>query len=210
MIRKLYNRILREHLPRKRKVLNGVVTRKARLLDLTTVNPDYEAPLIRSIREYVHRNDTCLIIGAGWGVSSVAAARITNKVITYEGSLDQVVKVQKTLSLNDVEGRVDLRRGLVGGRGEIYGESEAMSVPPPQLPEAEVLVMDCEGAEIEILRRMTKEPRTIIVESHGHLGTATKDILERLEELGYSICRVEAENKENDVMVVTAMRRETI
>lgn len=204
MIRNLYNALVRERLPRKRKVLNGVVTRKARLLDLTTVNNGYEGPLVRSIRERVRPTDTCLIVGGGWGVSTVAAARITDDVIVYEGSLDQITHVEETLELNGVRDRVDLRRGLVTGDGEFYGDTAADPVAPERLPDADVLVMDCEGAELEILREMTIEPRTVVVESHGHFGAPTDEVTDLLEERGYEIVRIEPESEETDVMVITA------
>lgn len=204
MIRKLYNTFVRENLPRKRKVLNGVVTRKARLLDLTTVNNGYEGPLVRSIREFVRPTDTCVIIGGGWGVSTVAAARITDDVIVYEGSVDQVEHVEETLSLNGVRDRVDLRLGLVADNGEFYGETPAESVPPNQLPEADVLVMDCEGAELDVLSEMTITPRTVVVESHGHFGAPTDDVVDLLTDRGYEILRIEPESEETDVMIITA------
>lgn len=204
MIRTIYNRLIRERLPRKRKVLNGVVTRKARLLDLTTVNNGYEGPLIRYIRESVRADDTCLIIGGGWGVSAVAAARIGAEVIVYEGSLDQLTHVQDTLRLNGVQERVDLRKGLVSGEGEFYGERGAESVEPDNLPDADVLVMDCEGAELGIIRGLEIRPRTIIVESHGHFGAPTRAVTGALEEQGYDVLQIEAESEETDVMVILA------
>lgn len=204
MIRNLYNNFVRERLPRKRKVLNGVVTKKARFFDLTTVNNTYEGPLIRSIREFVRPTDTCLIIGGGWGVSTVVAARITDDVIVYEGSLDQVSHVEDTLKLNAVHEKVDIRRGLVTGEGRFYGNRAADPVDPEDLPNSNVLVMDCEGAEVDILRRITMEPRTLVVESHGHFGAPTDEVTDILQERGYEIVRIEPESEETDVMVITA------
>lgn len=204
MIQYLYNNFVRERLPRKRKVLNGVVTKKARLLDLTTINNTYEDPLIRSIREFVQPTDTCLIIGGGWGASTVVAARITDDVIVYEGSLDQVSHVKKTLKLNDVHEKVDIRRGLVTGEGKFYGNKAADPVDPENLPSSNVLVMDCEGAELDILQQMTIEPRTLVVESHGHFGAPTDEVTDILQERGYEIVRIEPESEETDVMVITA------
>lgn len=204
MIQSLYNSLVREYLPRKQKVLNGVVTKKAKLFDIQTVNNGYEGPLVRSIREFVRSSDTCLIIGGGWGVSSVVAARITEDVIVYEGSLDQVQYVEETLKLNDVEETVDVRLGLVSGGGQYYGERPADTVSPGCLPAADVLIMDCEGAEIDILEEMKMKPRTIIVESHGHLGAPTDKVVDLLEEQGYNILRIAPESEETDVMVITA------
>lgn len=185
-------------------MLNGVVTRKARLLDRTTINNGYEGPLVRSIREFVRPTDTCVVVGGGWGVSTVAAARITNDVVVYEGSLDQITHVEETLALNGVRGDVDLREGLVSGDGKFYGDTAADSVAPDQLPDADVLVMDCEGAELDILDEMTIQPRNIVVESHGHFGAPTDEVINRLEERGFEIERIEPESEETDVMIVTA------
>jgi hypothetical protein len=47
--------------------------------------------------------------------------------------------------------------------------------------------MDCEGAEVEILRELTIEPRVILVETHGVLGAPTDVVASLLEKRGYVV-----------------------
>jgi hypothetical protein len=47
--------------------------------------------------------------------------------------------------------------------------------------------MDCEGAEVEILREMSIQPRVIVVETHGVLGAPTELVASLLEGRGYAV-----------------------
>ena len=47
--------------------------------------------------------------------------------------------------------------------------------------------MDCEGAEVEILREMTIQPRVILVETHGLFGAPTDLVASLLEKRGYVV-----------------------
>jgi Methyltransferase FkbM domain len=60
-------------------------------------------------------------------------------------------------------------------------------LPPSQLPKCNVLQMDCEGAEVEILREMTIQPRVIVVETHGSYGAPTELVASLLERRGYVV-----------------------
>jgi hypothetical protein len=50
-----------------------------------------------------------------------------------------------------------------------------------------VLELDCEGAEVEILRELTIQPRVILVETHGLYGAPTHLVASLLEKRGYII-----------------------
>jgi hypothetical protein len=50
-----------------------------------------------------------------------------------------------------------------------------------------VLELDCEGAEVEILRELTIQPRVILVETHGLYGAPTHLVASLLEKRGYVI-----------------------
>jgi hypothetical protein len=60
-------------------------------------------------------------------------------------------------------------------------------VSPSQLPQCNVLQMDCEGAEVEILREMIIQPRVILVETHGVFGAPTDLVASLLEKRGYVV-----------------------
>lgn len=56
-----------------------------------------------------------------------------------------------------------------------------------QLPPCDVLQMDCEGAEVGLLREMIIQPRVILVETHGVFGAPTKLVASLLEQRGYAV-----------------------
>jgi hypothetical protein len=50
-----------------------------------------------------------------------------------------------------------------------------------------VLQLDCEGAEVEILREIIDQPRVILVETHGLCGAPTDLVASLLEARGYAV-----------------------
>ena len=102
-----------------------------------------------------------------------------------------------------------MKHAVVGEAISVHGEQDDRSkliVPPAELPECDVLELDCEGSEIGILRNMTIRPRAIAVETHGLYGAPTTMVKELLENLGYAVheCgiaepRVLEECEENDI-----------
>jgi hypothetical protein len=55
------------------------------------------------------------------------------------------------------------------------------------LPECDVLVLDCEGAEVDILTQMDIWSDVVIVETHGIFDAPAKKIREILVEKGYKV-----------------------
>jgi hypothetical protein len=88
-------------------------------------------------------------------------------------------------------------------------------LPPSQLPPCDVLQLDCEGAEVEILRELTIQPRLILVETHGLYGAPTDVVASLLENCGYIVSdRGVAEPSqaalcaEKDVRVLLGIKRQ--
>lgn len=177
---------------------------------------EYEYALIKGIRNNVISGDTVVIVGGGWGVSSVVAARkagLTGKVITFEGGAEYTANCIRTIEFNRVEDIVDIRNLVVGTANDIRGKSgtlEFLSVD--ELPVCDVLVLDCEGTELEILSEMEIRPETIIVETHGMHDAATSKIETVLTDLGYNVYSKETAMRgdpsrfciENDIFVLQA------
>jgi hypothetical protein len=72
-----------------------------------------------------------------------------------------------------------------------------------------VLQLDCEGAEVEILRELIVQPRVILVETHGLFGSPTDLVASLLEKRGYVVSdrgvaepRMAEYHTENDVRVL--------
>lgn len=210
-VQDVYDAVLRERLPRRLGVFNGIPARGDRLLDSTDTHPDYEAAIVKSLREFVDDGDDVVVVGGGIGVSSVVAANRAGKrghVTTYEASGEHVQIVEETARLNDVADHVITKHSIVGEARSTRGSREgAIVIPPEGLPECDVLELDCEGAETTILRALQIRPRVLVVETHGFLGAPTHEVRDCVTELGYEIVREEPEVEEKDVMVLTAVRQ---
>lgn len=218
VIRKAYNAFFRKFLPKKISVHNGVpVNDHARLFDLSEEFPKYEEALISAIRQQVREGDRVVIIGGGMGVSTVAAAETTGRsgvVETYEGSTDQFEILKNTICLNKQwEEYINLSHQVVGDFSEYssntYGNiGGADIINPSALPEADVLVLDCEGAEVSILANMSISPRIIIVETHGFLGSSEEIVKDTLINNEYYIINRGLELESKGVFVLTAEQRD--
>lgn len=110
------------------------------------------------------------------------------QVITYEGAVEAADDILDTLQLNDVRKIVTLERAVVGEEISLWGDREdGEIVPPDELPDCDVLVLDCEGAEVVILEEMEIRPRAMIVETHGLYDAPKSKVADRIKSLGYDV-----------------------
>lgn len=171
--------------------------------------PEYEDPLIRELRSHVKEGDDVVVVGGGLGVSSTVAAKQTGhrgSVEIYEGSEKHIKLLSRTLALNGVKDRCKIRHAIVGEAKDLRGHpGHAEIVSPTNLPECDVLELDCEGAELKILREMIIEPSAIIVETHANHGAPASDIVKILRDRGYVIEREQTANRERGIDIVTAI-----
>jgi hypothetical protein len=197
----LHQTNIRPHLPRKSdetQKLNGVDVRSGRLLDSIVpwrvTHPDpknYESAIVEALNQHVNEGDTVCIVGGGWGVTSVIAARRVGSegiIHTFEASDEYSKYISETTEINGVEGRVDVENAIVSNvkshRGATLSERV---IDPVELPECDVLQLDCEGAELDILDNMTICPRVIIVESHGIFDSSSSSVADVLRKKSYKI-----------------------
>lgn len=175
---------------------------------------DEEAALRESLSDVVNEGDTVVIVGGGYGISTVVAAKHvgqSGEVIVFEGSSDQVETVTETIELNQVTNRVEVNHAVVGDfsdfAADAYGESrEAVEVDPADLPACDVLELDCEGTEREILCNMNQRPRAIIVETHGFLDVPEEEVRTNLEQINYKVIERLVEDESLGVSVLTAIQ----
>lgn len=212
VVQDVYDAVLRPRLPNRLGVFNGVTARGVGLLDATDHEPEYEAAILRSLRQLVDSGDDVVVVGGGLGVSSAVAADHAGSegsVTTYEAAHDQIAIIEETLSIRGVRDRVDVRHAFVDDivqtRGALAG---AKQVLPGELPACDVLEVDAEGAELGILRGLEQRPPVLIVESHGFLGCPTSDVRRQLERMNYDVVREAPEVPEKDVMVLTARNKD--
>lgn len=209
-------------LPAKKRLLNGVSVRDSFWGQpgfLGGVDqPNYEEGLCESIREHVVADDIVLIIGGGKGVSSVIAAKqATNsgKVFVFEGNPEQAEKIVETARLNDVHDIISIFSEIVEVEEAhlILGSESNKYRPITELPEHDVLVLDCEGAESNILREMHLDARVIIVETHGLFNSQPGAIKCVLKNNGYRIVGKEVAEpsrevfcRQNGVFIIQAVQ----
>lgn len=211
VLRALYDGYLRDWLPRKVGVYNGVPVRDRALLDFTDERPEYEEALVSATRQNVQTGDRVVIVGGGKGVSTVSAACATGptgSVWSFEGGEERFEKLSETIRINCTGNWVSTRNAVVGSGIDIYGETVASEViAPSMLPDCDVLILDCEGAEIEIIDGMEQRPRTMIVESHGFLDSPESAVLNSLEAFDYYVDNKRVEYEQKGICVLTAHKK---
>lgn len=179
---------VRPYLPRKMGNFNGVVARRPRLLDVNKNNPTYKELLTGPLRYHCRRGDVVVNIGGGWGISMVVAANEVGPdgtVFCYEGSAEYVARCKETAKLNKVSETIQLKHAIVGENIDVWGTAGEL-VSPTDLPNCDILIMDCEGAEWSILQRLNQRPRVIIAEIHSQQGIEKTDIDQLLTDWGYN------------------------
>lgn len=196
-LRWLYDNSIRYKLPRTTGVYNGVVTRKYYLLDLTGKyhEPEYKQTLVSAARSMVQEGDTVVEIGAGFGVCTVWMARevgTSGKVVSYEAAGNQVSTTRDALTLNtevieeNLTQRVSVKHSLVGTDLDVYGSHKGANVVNANdLPDCDVFVTDCEGAELDIIQNIESRPRAFVVETHPAHDAETEKLETLLESYGY-------------------------
>ncbi|GAA0276026.1 class I SAM-dependent methyltransferase [Halobacterium noricense] len=217
-----YNNYLRILLPKRTVMYNQVSVAAGRVADSlipwqTTDIPDYEGGLIRGIREYVDDGDTVVVVGGGWGVSTVAAARqagSSGRVVTFEGAKEAVERVEETVEKNHVRSRVSVQHATVAQAHSLRGNADGAKVmDPSNLPACDVLVLDCEGAELDIIDEMEIQPKVLIVETHGMYDAPELAVRDRLDQAGYEVVesmvaekRLQSVCEKNGIYVLYSVR----
>ncbi|WP_267639790.1 FkbM family methyltransferase [Haloarchaeobius amylolyticus] len=194
------------------RVLNGVAVPGTEFDEEADHYPDHEGTVVRALRRHVRRGDRVVVVGGGWGTTSVVAARMTHfegAVTTYEPSPRMLAILRRTIDVNRVADVVSVEHAAVGtvsaNSERIFGEADGEQVPPDELPDCDVLDLDCEGAELEILRGMPCRPRLLTVEAHPHVGCSQAAVEAELDALGYEVLWKEPIRPGDDIVNYVAM-----
>lgn len=162
-------------------MLNGIPARGLAIYEMNDVRPWYEEQFINGIRTVAQTGDTVLLIGAGFGVSSIRAAEVVGPrgvIHAYEASGRRVNWIKETLELNDMRDQVEVHHAIVGENVSVNGRLRgAERIDPSDLPEADVLALDIEGAEFSVLDSISNQPRGLVVEFHPQVGPP--DVVDR-------------------------------
>jgi hypothetical protein len=179
--------------------------------------PDYEVTLVAGLKETIKSGDKVVIVGGGVGVTATVAALCTGPsgtVECFEGSKQHVRFVRQTAARNNIN-NVSVHHAVVAKSIAVYGSDQGSVLPPSQLPACDVLQLDCEGAEVDILRELTIQPRVILVETHGLYGAPTDLVASLLGKRGYIVSqRGEADSsdhcKKYDIRVLLGINSATL
>jgi hypothetical protein len=182
--------------------------------------PGYEQALVTALKADVERGDRVVIVGGGLGVTSVIAAKATGAtghVDCYEGDWRGVTRIRQVARLNVVADRITAHHAIVGKAIAVSGNAAAArSIHPCDMPDCDLLELDCEGSEIGILNDMVIRPAVILVETHGFLGAPThwvREILEargyHVDDLGWAEPRFTNACVQNDIRVLIGRLRQT-
>ncbi len=180
--------------------------------------PSYEAALIGGLNAHVQPGDRVVVVGGGAGVTATIAAQLAGPdghVTCFEGGRQSAAAVRKTAEINGVSDRLTVEHAIVARSVAVFGDApDRAFVSPSELPDCDVLELDCEGAEIDILPHLVIRPRVLLVETHGFRGAPTQAVRELMESLGYDVAdqgiaepRVRAFCEENDIRVLEGLRR---
>jgi len=198
-VKHVYLTHLRERIPKTgpRYLHDIKVGEKIPILDpmfsygLDSHDPTYKFPNIRALSKAVEKGDIVMILGGGRGVTAVVASQLTgseDSVVVYEPMEERASITRRTLEMNGIREKVELREVAVGSIPTEFGfESAPDKIHPSELEECDVIEIDVEGAETEILSSLEIRPREIIVETHGFRGAPSKETKQVLEEMGYDI-----------------------
>ena len=189
---------------RKIAVFNGIAVRGASFHSKTDIFPEHEAELISAIRNHIKNGEKVLVIGGGSGASTVAVAhQIGNNgsIIAYEANKNSAARTKETINLNKVDDRVEIKHAIIEKPVYLLGDlGNPPLIPASDFSECDVLVMDCEGAELPILQNMKIRPRLIIVEAHPLLNSPKEDVVKLLDTLGYKIISPDSRGESLDVL----------
>jgi len=199
---RVYNDRIREH------YFDGIVPWKTPHRD---DNPEYEQALVEMVENNVEEGDHVIIVGGGFGVSTVKAAQNVGpngQIDVYEGVSERINTIKTTVSKADVSADVTINHAIVGPAVSVAGPLEhPAKISPDELPTCDVLEVDCEGAEVDILENLEIEPSTVIVETHANYGAPETAVRTELDRLSYDIVNKDAEVADRGIFVLTAVRR---
>jgi len=175
---------------------NGVsvlVEQRVYLFTKIKDNPVFEGGVVAAHRKLTRPGDKVVAVGGGIGVTAVIASLLVGKsgsVIVYEGGDKSCENIKHTIRLNNVTNVCRIHHAVVSKGVDVYGgdSSAAKYISPKDLPDCDVLELDCEGAEVDILRNIQINPRVIIVEIHPWLFVEhSKWGIDELELRGYEL-----------------------
>lgn len=177
---RLYNRLLRPRLPEQLATVGDITIRRGRALDATDRFDSYEQELRETIPETVRPGDGVLIVGGGFGVSTVVAARAagpSGRIRVIEPVADNIRRIREAVDRNHAPAAVTVDHAAIGEvvqeSVDRFGAADGDQLTPADVDlDVDVLVMDAEGAERYLLpEREADLPSRMVIETHDFDGS---------------------------------------
>lgn len=154
---------------------------------------------VQLIRDGVKPAEVGISIGGGYGVTAAALAEQVKSLHVYEGSMELIEEIKRNFDANGIEATV--HEAIVGEAIVVDGTPSAKVISPSSLPDADVIEMDCEGAEIPILSAITSPPDQFVVETHPSHGAPTDAVVDRLQSLGHIVQATVPDPVDGDILI---------
>lgn len=169
-------KLLQPYLSDKISVWNGVAIRDEFLLSQKDHYPHHKERLTAAALAHSARGDRVVFVGGGPGVVPVRAAREGRHVLVHEAAAEYVTQLRETAALNEVV--MNVEHSLVESGRDVYGTTDGARRVNSDSLAGDVLVLDCEGAERDIVP--TPQFDTVIIETHPQHGAPTDMVREQL------------------------------
>lgn len=200
-IRNLFSPSTEYSIYNSKEVFTGINEKKLRPVDKyfgelsPSIVPKAKEANINAIVDNVKSNDNVTIIGGGYGLNALYIAEQVGKdgsMKIFEADSNKIELLKKTLDYHSISTEYNIKHGIVGKGYRIMGDGiEGSVIEPEQLQECDVLEMDCEGAELEIIKNMQIRPNLLIIEQHPQLDMSpysSSDLIPNiLKHMGYSV-----------------------
>ena len=225
LLQRTYNFVhsrIRSYLPRRIKVLHcgtKVITRLGDSYNTEAPfrNLPYKKNNSKAIEETVEEGDRPVSIGGGRGVNPT---RIMSKNGIPTVKVFEPGKKMRKICFRNMKENINhypgfqfrIYKGFFYASDEVWGEvDEEEKLTVEDIPECDLLEMDCEGAEVHIIPNLVeieKPPKKLIVEVHEGINTSREEVNSLLEYANYELKQVYDEEEGNPVFV--AHHREQI
>lgn len=158
-------------------VYNGVAVRGVPWYNWNDYQPVHKQRLWEATRLHLQTGMDVTFVGVGKGVVPIKAAQFGANVLVVEAAAEMVEHMRDTATLNQQQ--VSVVHALVEAGHDIYGDaSDAEHYTTADLS-GDMLVLDCEGAERDILPAPQFD--TVVVETHPQHGADTLAVAQLLE-----------------------------
>lgn len=196
LIESVYHATIRDRLPRRPMVVKSepITIKRPRVFDMGTMVGSHEPEEYESLRALIRTGDHVVIIGGGYGSSTVLASRLAGSA----GRVDvwEAVPAMADLTTWAVENNLteapvyihnEAVETLTATSEESYGKAVS-TVSVDEVPTGDVWSLDCEGAEAAILSA-GDPPDRLSVEVHPGMADMSKiaNLLERAERINLDV-----------------------